>query len=142
MLYNKNVMVSDKKIALIAHDNKKRDLLEWAKYNPDLLAVGAKIISNEIDFLIFFWDPLEPQPHDPDVRALLWVAVVWNISIACNRASADLMISSPPLMDGEYHGLVPDYDEYGIFKIDWGERTGLDWTGLAGHSRNRCYRAA
>ena len=165
MLHKKIVMVSDKKIALVAHDNKKRDLLEWAKYNRDLLAeheifatgktgaileeqlgfsihklqsgqlgvdkqIGAKIVSNEIDFLIFFWDPLEPQPHDPDVRALLRVAVVWNIPIACNRASADMMISSP-LMDGEYHRLVPDYDEYGTSKIDLGERTGQVWPGVA-----------
>ena len=139
-------MVPDKKIALVAHDNKKRELLEWAKFNRDLLAhheiwatgttgeilekqlgfhvhklqsgplggdqqIGAKIASNEIDFLIFFWDPLEPQPHDPDVKALLRMAVVWNIPIACNRASADFMISSP-LMDGEYHRLVPDYRGY------------------------------
>jgi methylglyoxal synthase len=164
MLHKKIVMVSDKKIALVAHDNKKRDLLEWAKYNRDLLAehkiyatgktgaileeqlgfsihrlqrgplggdqqIGAKIVSNEIDFL-FFWDPLEPQPHDPDVKALLRVAVVWNIPIACNRASADMMISSP-LMDGEYHRLVPDYDEYGTSKIDLGERTGQVWPGVA-----------
>ena len=139
-------MGRDKKIALVAHDNKKRDLLEWAKFNRDLLAhhevyatgttgkalerllgfpihmlqsgplggdqqIGAKIVSNEIDFLIFFWDPLEPQPHDPDVKALLRMAVVWNIPTACNRATADFMISSP-LMDGEYDRLVPDYDEY------------------------------
>lgn len=165
MPHKKIVMVSDKKIALVAHDNKKRDLLEWAKYNRDLLSehkifatgktgaileeqlgfsihrlqrgplggdqqIGAKIVSNEIDFLIFFWDPLEPQPHDPDVKALLRVAVVWNIPIACNRASADMMISSP-LMDGEYHRLVPDYDEYGTSKIDLGERTGQVWPGVA-----------
>ena len=139
-------MEHDKKIALVAHDNKKRDLVEWAKYNRDLLAhhevfatgttgkilerelgfpitklqsrplggdqqIGAKIVSSEIDFLIFFWDPLEPMPHDPDVKALLRMAVVWNIPIACNRASADFMISSP-LMDGEYDRLVPDYEEY------------------------------
>ena len=145
----------NKKIALVAHDNKKRDLLEWAKYNSVLLAhhevyatgttgetlerelgmkinklqsgplggdqqIGAKIVSNEIDFLIFFWDPLEPQPHDPDVKALLRMAVVWNIPIACNRASADFMISSP-LMDSEYNRLVPDYDEYRTRKIDLGE---------------------
>lgn len=151
----KIVMVSDKKIALVAHDNKKRDLLEWAKYNRELLShhevyatgttgealerqlgiqvnklqsgplggdqqIGAKIVSNEIDFLIFFWDPLEPQPHDPDVKALLRMAVVWNIPIACNRASADFMISSP-LMEGEYDRLVPDYDQYRSRKIELGQ---------------------
>jgi methylglyoxal synthase len=73
--------------------------------------IGAKIVDNEIDFLIFFWDPLEPMPHDPDVKALLRMAVVWNIPIACNRSSADFMISSP-LMDGEYDRLVPDYTDY------------------------------
>jgi len=146
MKYQKIAMEHDKKIALVAHDNKKNDLLEWAKYNRVLLAhhdlfatgttgtalereldlkvnrlqsgplggdqqIGARIVDNEIDFLIFFWDPLEPQPHDPDVKALLRMAVVWNIPIACNRASADFMISSP-LMDMEYHRLVPDYSEY------------------------------
>ena len=147
-------MSPDKKIGLVAHDNKKRDLLEWAKYNRDLLAhhvvyatgttgevlerqlgldvqrlqsgplggdqqIGAKIVDGEIDFLIFFWDPLEPVPHDPDVKALLRMAVVWNIPIACNRASADFMISSP-LMDGEYARLVPDYEEYRARRIDLG----------------------
>jgi methylglyoxal synthase len=141
---NKKIaMDHDKKIALVAHDNKKRDLVEWAKFNRDLLAhhfvfatgttgeilekeldfpihklqsgplggdqqIGAKISENEIDFLIFFWDPLEPVPHDPDVKALLRMAMVWNIPTACNRASADFMISSP-LMDGQYDRLVPDY---------------------------------
>jgi methylglyoxal synthase len=148
-------MEHDKKIALVAHDNKKRDLVEWAKYNRDLLAhhdvfatgttgemleealgleigklqsgplggdqqIGARIAQGDIDFLIFFWDPLEPQPHDPDVRALLRLAVVWNIPIACNRASADFMISSP-LMDGEYDRLVPDYDAYRNRRNVWGE---------------------
>ena len=79
--------------------------------------IGARIVDNEIDFLIFFWDPLEPQPHDPDVKALLRMAVVWNIPIACNRASADFMISSP-LMDSEYDRLVPDYSGYQNRKID------------------------
>lgn len=152
MTQRKIVMGPDKKIALVAHDNKKRDLLEWAKFNRDLLAhhivyatgttgqvlehqlglqirrlqsgplggdqqIGAKIVEKEIDFLIFFWDPLEPQPHDPDVKALLRLAVVWNIPIACNRASADFMISSP-LMDGEYPRIVPDYAAYSSRKID------------------------
>ena len=152
MNHRKIVMQRDKKIALVAHDHKKRDLMEWAQFNRDLLAhhelfatgttgaalereldleitrlqsgplggdqqVGAKIAGNEIDFLIFFWDPLEPLPHDPDVRALLRMAVVWNIPIACNRASADFMISSP-LMDTQYDRLVPDYEEYISRKID------------------------
>jgi methylglyoxal synthase len=136
-----------KKIALIAHDNRKQDLLEWAGFNRELLAqhelyatgttgklleeeldlkiiklqsgalggdqqIGAKIAQGEIDFLIFFWDPLKPMPHDPDVKALLRVAVVWNIPVACNRASADLMISSP-LMSGEYQRFLPDYRSQG-----------------------------
>lgn len=160
MLRNKIIMEPDKKIALVAHDNKKRDLVEWAKFNRDLLAhhevyatgttgdilegvlgfkinrlqsgplggdqqIGAKIVDNEIDFLIFFWDPLEPMPHDPDVKALLRMAVVWNIPIACNRASADFMISSP-LMDGEYDRLVPDYEQYRVRKIDLGENAETD----------------
>ena len=155
MTDKKIAMEHDKKIALVAHDNKKRALVEWAKYNRDLLAhhdvyatgttgqvlerelgfeitklqsgplggdqqIGAKIASGEIDFLIFFWDPLEPMPHDPDVKALLRMAVVWNIPIACNRASADFMISSP-LMDGEYDRLVPDYEGYRTWKIAGGE---------------------
>jgi len=157
MSHRKIVMRPDKKIALVAHDNMKRDLLEWARYNRDLLAhhdvyatgttgailerelgfrihslqsgplggdqqIGAKIADNEIDFLIFFWDPLEPMPHDPDVKALLRMAVVWNIPIACNRATADFMISSP-LMDGEYDRLIPDYEKYRTRRIDWGAST-------------------
>ncbi len=135
-----------KRIALVAHDNKKKDLLEWAKWNRAGLAehvilatgttgkvleaelgieviklqsgplggdqqIGAKITDGEIDFLIFFWDPLEMQPHDTDVKALLRIAVVWNIPVACNRASADFMISSP-LMAGAYQHLTPDYEAY------------------------------
>lgn len=130
-----------KRIALIAHDNRKRDLLEWARYNRGTLAqhelfatgttgtlvedelgipvslflsgplggdqqVGAAIAEGRIDFVIFFWDPLEPHPHDVDVKALLRIAVVYNTPIACNRASADFMLSSP-LMGSEYERLLP-----------------------------------
>ena len=129
------------RIALIAHDNKKRDMLEWAEYNLDLLAghelfatattghllqqqlglpvtcfrsgpyggdqqIGARIAEGEIDLLVFLRDPLEPHPHDPDVKALLRVAVVCNIPIACNRATADFMISSP-LMGRSHRGVGP-----------------------------------
>jgi methylglyoxal synthase len=146
MNYKTIPMGMNKKIALVAHDRKKRDLIEWAKFNRDLLAhhkvfatgttgaalereldfpvtrlesgplggdqqIGSKIVEGEIDFLIFFWDPLEPQPHDPDVKALLRMAVVWNVPIACDRSTADFMISSP-LMDSVYERIVPDYSEY------------------------------
>ena len=145
-------MGQKKKVALVAHDNKKQDLLEWVKFNKDTLAqhklystgttgrmleqelegveitrlqsgplggdqqIGAKIADGDIDFLVFFWDPLEPLPHDTDVKALLRITVVWNIPIACNRASADFMFSSP-LMAEEYQRLLPDYDEYRTRRI-------------------------
>lgn len=137
-------MAEQKTIAIVAHDNKKQDLLAWAKFNREALGghkliatgttgrllhaelgfaverlqsgplggdqqIGAKISEGDIDVLIFFWDPLEPHPHDPDVKALLRIAVVWNIPIACNRSSADFLISSS-LMPLEYQRLVPDYD--------------------------------
>jgi methylglyoxal synthase len=135
-----------KTIGLVAHDNKKDDLIEWVAFNRHLLEahqlvatgttgtvleermglnvrklrsgplggdqqLGALIADGEVDFLVFFWDPLEPQPHDPDVKALLRIAVVWNIPVACNRASADFMISSP-LMTSDYEREMPDYAAY------------------------------
>ena len=135
-----------KRIALVAHDNKKQDMLEWAKYNLGTLQqhylyatgttgklleqelcldihmlesgplggdmqVGARIADGDIDFLIFFWDPLAPLPHDPDVKALLRVAVLWNIPIAMNRSSADFIISST-IMNGDYTRKLPDYECY------------------------------
>lgn len=129
-------------IALIAHDNKKAELLHWADYNRGTLSdhvlyatgttgtmleyelglkvhkfmsgpvggdqqIGARIAEGGITMLVFFWDPLEPQPHDPDVKALLRISTVWNLPMACNVASADLMISSP-LLDSDYEQIRPD----------------------------------
>src|ERR687896_666668 len=129
-------MSERKRLALIAHDNCKLDLLDWARYNRGTLAqhelcatgttgtligselglpvarflsgplggdqqIGAGIVEGRIDFVIFFWDPLEPHPHDVDVKALLRIAVVYNVPIACNRATADFLLSSP-LMDRRY----------------------------------------
>ena len=139
-------MNTTKKIALVAHDDKKQDLLEWARFNKQLLIqhelyatgttgklleqelgveinklqsgplggdqqIGAKIATGEIDLLVFFWDPLTSQPHNADVQALLRIAVVWNIPVACNRASADFMISSP-LLSNTYQRFLPDYHVY------------------------------
>jgi methylglyoxal synthase len=139
-------MNATKNIALVAHDNKKPDLLDWAHYNRDRLTdhelyatgttgrllqekldfainrlqsgplggdqqLGARIAEGTIDVLIFFWDPLEPMPHDPDVKALLRIAVVWNVPIACNRASADFIFSSP-LMQEDYDRPVEDLSDY------------------------------
>lgn len=75
--------------------------------------VGSRISEGKIDFLIFFWDPLEPQSHDPDVKALLRMAAVWNIPTACNRASADFLISSL-LMNQKYSRMLPNYNDYRV----------------------------
>ena len=136
-------MQNVKNIVLIAHDSRKRDLLEWVQYNRAVLKehrlfatgttgaligqgaelevtrfksgplggdqqVGAKISEGALDILIFFWDPLEPQPHDPDVKALLRIAVLYNIPTACNRATADFLVASP-LIHGEYERLLEDF---------------------------------
>jgi methylglyoxal synthase len=146
MEHNIMLIEQKKRIALVAHDNKKQDLLDWARWNRRLLVehelyatgttgklleqilgttvhkfqsgplggdqqIGAKIAEGIVDFMIFFWDPLTQQPHDTDVKALLRIAVVWNIPVACNRASADFMISSS-LMTGQYERLVADYAPY------------------------------
>lgn len=133
-------MSERKRVALIAHDHCKHELIEWARYNRGTLSchqlyatgttgallareldldvtrflsgplggdqqVGAGIVEERIDFVIFFWDPLEPQPHDVDVKALLRIAVVYNVPIACNRSTADFLLSSP-LMHSRYERLV------------------------------------
>ncbi len=140
-----------KHIALVAHDNKKADLVEWATYNKAALTqhrlyatgttgslieksldipvtkflsgplggdqqVGASIAEGKIDVLIFFWDTMEAQPHDPDVKALLRVAVTYNLLIACDRATADFLLTSP-LMHQEYEVILPDYSIYVKRKI-------------------------
>lgn len=135
-----------KRIALVAHDNKKKDLIEWAEFNKTVLArhellatgttgkllensldrpvksllsgplggdqqIGALIASGDIDVLIFFWDPMEAQPHDSDVKALLRVAIAWNCIVANDRATADFILTSP-LLSEEYMSNIPDYTSY------------------------------
>ncbi len=146
MEFTQRALPADKAIALVAHDNKKQDLLAWCKKHladlqPHTLyatgttgslieretglsinklisgpmggdqQVGALITEGKVDMLIFFWDPFEPMPHDPDVKALLRVAAVWNIPVACNQVSADFMVTSP-LFQSEAPRLVPDYQAY------------------------------
>jgi methylglyoxal synthase len=137
---------SRKRIALIAHDNKKPELIEWAIFNKTTLAkhelfatgttgrlledaldrsvnkllsgplggdmqIGSLIAEGKIDLMIFFWDPMEAQPHDPDIKALLRLGVVWNIPFACDRASADFLFTSP-LLNEKYDAIIPDYSTY------------------------------
>lgn len=136
-------MGKQKKIALVAHDKRKKDLLDWVKENKDALnthflfgtgttgsliaketnlpvatfksgplggdqQIGSRIIEGDIDFIVFFWDPLEAQPHDPDVKALLRIAVLYDIPVAMNMATADFIFTSN-LMDKEYEREIIDY---------------------------------
>ncbi len=135
-----------KRIALVAHDNKKKDIIEWAEHNKEVLSthslfatgttgklleeqlnrpvtkllsgplggdqqIGAMIAEGKLDVLIFFWDPMQAQPHDSDVKALLRLGVAWNILLACDRATADFILTSP-LMHTDYETQIPDYEEY------------------------------
>lgn len=137
---------NNKTVVLVAHDNLKQDLVDWAKINISHLRqhqlqatgtsgvlleqalglpikkylsgplggdqqIGAAIAECKVDVLIFFWDPFEPMPHDPDVKALLRIAAVWNIPVACNRATADMLIHSP-LFNTAYETKVPHYAKY------------------------------
>jgi methylglyoxal synthase len=139
-------MESRKRIALVAHDNKKRELFVWAIFNWTTLAkhklyatgttgtmleeqldqsvtklqsgplggdlqIGAMIAEGKLDVLIFFWDPMEAQPHDPDIKALLRIAVTWNILIACDRATADFILTSPLMLE-TYEPIIEDYSIY------------------------------
>lgn len=148
---NKRILGSRKRIALVAHDNMKEEIIEWAKYNKAALSkhrlyatgttgslleaaldvaiskflsgplggdqqIGAQIAVGKIDALIFFWDPMEAQPHDPDIKALLRVAATWNIPTACNRATADFLLTSP-LMHQEYETILADFSSYTKRKI-------------------------
>ena len=135
-----------KRVALIAHDNMKNDLVEWVEFNRERMTkcelyatgttgqliekkvkqkveklqsgplggdqqIGALISEGKIDILIFFWDPMQPLPHDPDIKALLRIAAVWNIPVACNRSTADYIFSSS-LLFSTYEPKLPDYGKY------------------------------
>jgi methylglyoxal synthase len=143
---DKRNLNSRKRIALVAHDHKKDEIIEWAIFNKTTLAkhklyatgttgvllestldqsitkllsgplggdlqIGAMIAEGKLDVLIFFWDPMESQPHDPDIKALLRVGAIWNIPIACDRSTADFILTSP-LMHEEYETILPDYSAY------------------------------
>ncbi len=150
-----------KTIALVAHDNRKKDLIEWFEYNYRSLVrhhlvctgttgrlieevlqrklreeefeyhverlksgplggdqqLGALVVEGKIDAVIFLWDPMEPHPHDVDVKALLRIAVLYNVPIACNRATADFLMSSP-LMKEAYEPIVRNYEAYNERTVD------------------------
>lgn len=136
-------MQKQKSIALIAHDNRKRDLIQWVEHNKDILSkhflcgtgttatliaretelpvtafnsgplggdqqIGCRIVEGKIDFMIFFWDPLASQPHDPDVKALLRIAALYDIPVATNQSTADFLITSP-IMSETYDRKIIDY---------------------------------
>lgn len=143
---NMRVLEKRKKIALIAHDNKKKDLIEWAVHNKKELAkhslvatgttgklieealdqpvtkllsgplggdqqIGSMIATGDIDVIFFFFDPMEAQPHDSDVKALLRLAVAWNLPMACDRTTADFLMTSR-FMQEEYTYELPNYTHY------------------------------
>ena len=143
---NTRTLHARKHIALVAHDHKKRDLIQWAIHNQETLAnhdlyatgttgtllsnalgrritsvlsgplggdqqIGAMIAEGKIDVLIFFWDPMEALSHDPDIKALLRMSAVWNIPVACNRSTADFLMTSP-LLNERYEALLTDYSAY------------------------------
>lgn len=137
-----------KSVALVAHDNKKQELVEWVARNGTRFAqlklfatgttgrmlaerlkrsdikallsgplggdqqIGSKIAEGEIDLLVFFWDPLEPQPHDPDIKALLRIAALWNIPVACNIATAEFILTSALMTDDQHRPQRPDFSIY------------------------------
>ncbi|SBS25778.1 Methylglyoxal synthase [Marinomonas spartinae] len=147
LLIKKTITTPERKnVALVAHDNMKPELIEWAKKHKEKLIkhnlmatgttgnlmqkhldvpvkslisgplggdqqLGGLIAEGKIDVLIFFWDPFEPMPHDPDIKALLRVAAVWNIPIACSVSSANFLVTSP-LFDSEFERKIPDYEQY------------------------------
>ena len=145
-VFMERILKRHKRIALVAHDHKKKDLLDWCVQNRasleghELIAtgttgklieerigmqvrrllsgplggdqqIGALIAEGNVDVLIFFWDPMAAQPHDPDIKALLRLAVAWNLPFACDRATADFLLTSPH-MQSEYVCAIPDYGQY------------------------------
>jgi len=152
MQFSQRDIPAKKRIALVAHDNRKQDLLSWVLTNKSILEahemhatgttggllskhldvpigkflsgpmggdqqIGGAIAEGKIDVLIFFWDPFEPMPHDPDVKALLRIAAVWNIPVACNQASADLLVQAPQFSQ-VMSVSVPDYGAYQTSRDD------------------------